>query len=303
MRGCEDGTHAVAVVGALVRGAESAQNGLETDRRRESAPGHDHQGRQGSRRLPLRRLLRWTRLRPLRLQEENVRSVILPAPALLSLTTSYAGISPGSAGQVSRAAPTREFARMTLFVAGFDVPEIDRELITKRLSDEFSCIPVYLSAEVAERYYNGFSNSILWPLFHCASHRTAFPVVSRALTRHVTPNRPSRRDYVRRNGLASVPTSEPALRRSRQKGGRIWRHRLGPRYARATGLLANLHPDLESQIIISASFRSTFEISSVAIQRRWARMRNGTSRGCSTISSWRRKRPLRPCSVRLELLR
>lgn len=50
---------------------------------------------------------------------------------------------------------------------GFDVPEIDRELITRRLQTEFSCIPVYLSAEVAERYYNGFSNSILWPLFHC----------------------------------------------------------------------------------------------------------------------------------------
>ena len=51
---------------------------------------------------------------------------------------------------------------------GFDVPEIDREFITKKLSTEFACIPVYLSAEVAERYYNGFSNSILWPLFHCA---------------------------------------------------------------------------------------------------------------------------------------
>ncbi|KAK4692417.1 hypothetical protein P7C70_g9134, partial [Phenoliferia sp. Uapishka_3] len=49
---------------------------------------------------------------------------------------------------------------------GFDVPEIDREFITKKLSTEFACIPVYLSAEVAERYYNGFSNSILWPLFH-----------------------------------------------------------------------------------------------------------------------------------------
>lgn len=49
------------------------------------------------------------------------------------------------------------------------MPEIDRDYITKRLRDDFSCIPVYLSAEVAERYYNGFSNSILWPLFHCKS--------------------------------------------------------------------------------------------------------------------------------------
>jgi len=39
--------------------------------------------------------------------------------------------------------------------------------MTKKLKDEFNCVPVYLSHEVAERYYNGFSNSILWPLFHC----------------------------------------------------------------------------------------------------------------------------------------
>ncbi|BGP13497.1 hypothetical protein JCM10213_000695 [Rhodosporidiobolus nylandii] len=49
---------------------------------------------------------------------------------------------------------------------GFDVPEIDRPFITKKLQTDFSCIPVYLSEEVAERYYNGFSNSVLWPFFH-----------------------------------------------------------------------------------------------------------------------------------------
>jgi trehalose 6-phosphate synthase len=38
--------------------------------------------------------------------------------------------------------------------------------MTKKLQDDFNCIPVYLSEEVAERYYNGFSNSILWPFFH-----------------------------------------------------------------------------------------------------------------------------------------
>jgi trehalose 6-phosphate synthase len=54
------------------------------------------------------------------------------------------------------------------------VPEIDREFITKKLQTDFSCIPVYLSAEVAERFYNGFSNSILWPFFHCASRSSRF---------------------------------------------------------------------------------------------------------------------------------
>jgi len=72
---------------------------------------------------------------------------------------------------VSRLRPTRPLARslpLSSHRAGFDVPEIDREFITKKLSEDFSCIPVYISDEVAERYYNGFSNSILWPFFHCA---------------------------------------------------------------------------------------------------------------------------------------
>lgn len=32
--------------------------------------------------------------------------------------------------------------------------------------EEYSCQAVYLDDDVADRHYNGFSNSILWPLFH-----------------------------------------------------------------------------------------------------------------------------------------
>ena len=32
--------------------------------------------------------------------------------------------------------------------------------------DEYRCAPVFLSEEVADTYYNGFCNSVLWPLFH-----------------------------------------------------------------------------------------------------------------------------------------
>lgn len=49
---------------------------------------------------------------------------------------------------------------------GVCVPEKDRSLVEKRLMDEYSCMPVYLSDELADKHYNGFSNSILWPLFH-----------------------------------------------------------------------------------------------------------------------------------------
>ena len=42
----------------------------------------------------------------------------------------------------------------------------DRALVNSRLLKEYNCYPVYLSDELADRHYNGFSNSILWPLFH-----------------------------------------------------------------------------------------------------------------------------------------
>lgn len=81
---------------------------------------------------------------------------------------------------------------------GFDVPEIDRDFITKKLQTEFSCSPVYLSAEVAERYYNGFSNSILWPLFHCEpslhTQRSENNLLLRLLLTLTLPFRPPRRD-------------------------------------------------------------------------------------------------------------
>ncbi|KAE9401468.1 alpha,alpha-trehalose-phosphate synthase t [Gymnopus androsaceus JB14] len=49
---------------------------------------------------------------------------------------------------------------------GFFIPPKDRAIVDKRLMEEYSCQAVYLEDEVADRHYNGFSNSILWPLFH-----------------------------------------------------------------------------------------------------------------------------------------
>ncbi|GAO48205.1 hypothetical protein G7K_2385-t1 [Saitoella complicata NRRL Y-17804] len=49
---------------------------------------------------------------------------------------------------------------------GLEIPENERDFVVKRLMDEYSTMPVFLDDELADRHYNGFSNSILWPLFH-----------------------------------------------------------------------------------------------------------------------------------------
>ena len=49
---------------------------------------------------------------------------------------------------------------------GFYINPKDRPYVDKRLMEEYSCQAVYLDDDIADRHYNGFSNSILWPLFH-----------------------------------------------------------------------------------------------------------------------------------------
>ncbi|GMM36944.1 alpha,alpha-trehalose-phosphate synthase (UDP-forming) [Saccharomycopsis crataegensis] len=49
---------------------------------------------------------------------------------------------------------------------GLEVPDDEKARVKKDLMDQFNCIPVFISDEIADLHYNGFSNSILWPLFH-----------------------------------------------------------------------------------------------------------------------------------------
>ncbi|RMJ24274.1 alpha,alpha-trehalose-phosphate synthase subunit [Aspergillus sp. HF37] len=49
---------------------------------------------------------------------------------------------------------------------GLEVPEDEAETVSERLNDEFNATPVFMNNKLADRHYNGFSNSILWPLLH-----------------------------------------------------------------------------------------------------------------------------------------
>ncbi|OBA25709.1 glycosyl transferase [Hanseniaspora valbyensis NRRL Y-1626] len=49
---------------------------------------------------------------------------------------------------------------------GFNLPDEDKKQVCSDLKEKFNAYPVFLSDEIADLHYNGFSNSILWPLFH-----------------------------------------------------------------------------------------------------------------------------------------
>jgi len=42
----------------------------------------------------------------------------------------------------------------------------ERMEMERKLFEEYSCIPVWMNFELMDDYYNGFSNGVLWPLFH-----------------------------------------------------------------------------------------------------------------------------------------
>ncbi len=47
-----------------------------------------------------------------------------------------------------------------------DIGRGDHRAIERRLRTEYACYPVFLPRDTARRYYAGFSNRTLWPLFH-----------------------------------------------------------------------------------------------------------------------------------------
>src|SRR5882757_4351826 len=52
-----------------------------------------------------------------------------------------------------------------------DFPQEDWELAASHVAGlDFGVIPVFADKELYDNYYNGFSNSVLWPLFHYFSN-------------------------------------------------------------------------------------------------------------------------------------
>ncbi|KAI9189068.1 Trehalose-6-P synthase/phosphatase complex synthase subunit [Blastocladiella emersonii ATCC 22665] len=57
---------------------------------------------------------------------------------------------------------------------GVDFSPEDRVSVSDLLQREHSSVPVFLPDDIADAHYNGFSNSILWPLFHYHPGEIAF---------------------------------------------------------------------------------------------------------------------------------
>ncbi|KAJ3107047.1 Trehalose-6-P synthase/phosphatase complex synthase subunit [Phlyctochytrium planicorne] len=76
-------------------------------------------------------------------------------------------LSMSSGGLVSALSGLKKGMSFTWFGwPGLEIAEDERPGLCDKLLNEYSSVPVFISDETAEMHYNGFSNSILWPLFH-----------------------------------------------------------------------------------------------------------------------------------------
>lgn len=74
---------------------------------------------------------------------------------------------PSSGGLVSGLAGVRRKNELLWYGwPGLEVPGEDKEHVKERCHLDHNCIPIFMSEDVSDRHYNGFSNSVLWPLFH-----------------------------------------------------------------------------------------------------------------------------------------
>ncbi len=85
-------------------------------------------------------------------------------------------IEPSSGGLVTALRPLlNESAGVWIGWTGTDEsPEIERVLEEHSMRTNYALVPVFMSAEERLRFYFGFSNEVLWPLFHDLQSRCNF---------------------------------------------------------------------------------------------------------------------------------
>lgn len=101
--------------------------------------------------------------------DKNQRLVIVANRLPISVTRKEGklNITPGVGGLATLSSFHRENNGLWVGWPGIN-PSNNKEklLMEEILQRDFNCLPVYLSASDLKKYYYGFSNKTLWPLFH-----------------------------------------------------------------------------------------------------------------------------------------
>lgn len=95
-------------------------------------------------------------------------------PTTLTLNGDGWEVTPSSGGLVTALAAVKEKRKFTwLGWPGATVPREEQAAVSRRLAKHGTC-PVFIEGVDMEGFYEGFSNDMLWPLFHNLTERSTF---------------------------------------------------------------------------------------------------------------------------------
>lgn len=127
-------------------------------------------------------------------------------PVTLARSDGKWSATPSTGGLVTALTAVRERRKFTwLGWPGTHVDEVDRKDVTRTLARKGTS-PVFLPQEVMAGFYEGFSNDMLWPLFHNLMERSTF-------------NRENWEDYKAVNKMYA-----DAIAKQAEPGDLIWIH-------------------------------------------------------------------------------
>ena len=86
----------------------------------------------------------------------------------LPVTVGSEKITKSSGGLVAalEGLPAGEYETKWIGWPGGEIEDARQEEVTRTLQADYGCVPVFLSKDEEEAFYEGFSNSSVWPLFH-----------------------------------------------------------------------------------------------------------------------------------------
>jgi trehalose 6-phosphate synthase/phosphatase len=63
-------------------------------------------------------------------------------------------------------------------IADEELTSREKRSIEKKLKEKYNCLPVFLTQEEVNKYYFGFCNNTIWPLFHYFSSQTEYNIAT-----------------------------------------------------------------------------------------------------------------------------
>ena len=86
----------------------------------------------------------------------------------LPVTVGAEKITKSSGGLVAalEGLPAGEYATRWIGWPGGEIEDARQDEVTRTLQADYGCVPVFLSKDEEEAFYEGFANSSVWPLFH-----------------------------------------------------------------------------------------------------------------------------------------